>query len=536
MAGDPFMKLNPTPNRPATFSLATLAEPMRPARVRAALDENAVQLFLLAALSLAIYVLAFVRPYSLFEWWTVPHLDISKIARWDTRAALGYLLAMFTLFGLYWLAVGRARGRHRALAWGIVIAGAIAFCAALLFLYPVDAVDIFDNIIRGRMQTLYGANPFYQVPNGFRQDPFYPYAGWYTITSAYGPGWELLSRVLAGLAGNGIIANVIVYKLLNIFAFGGITLLIGLLLQKYAPERALYGVVLFAWNPLVLYTAVGNGHNDVVMVFFIVLAFYLVARGHFTWAALAMTAGALIKFIPILLLPLILFAAIKRLKDWRARLSFLLLTGGACQILIVGSIIPYWHGGDMISVTRRGEMFTTSLPTWLVIGLERFGHQSAYMAELLASRAALVVLGLWVLYELWKVWRQDNGETPEVNWQPYVRAGLSILMFYLLVSCLWFQSWYVVWAIALAALVPESLTTRGAVLLSLAAIWKMPLFDFVIHRNGYLPPFQTRELPLTAGTLGAVWFYFVYQWSQVPPPQVKAAHVEHIQPRENATE
>jgi hypothetical protein len=88
----------------------------------------------------------------------------------------------------------------------------------------------------------------------------------------------------------------------------------------------------------------------------------------------------------------------------------------------------------------------------------------------------------------------------------------------------------------LAALLPESLTARGAILLSLVATWKMPIFDFYIFRGGHLPPFQTRELPLTAGTFGAVWFYFLYRWNQLQSRlQPDSLPAGSIQKRRNST-
>ncbi len=507
-------------NLPSTRDLSFAARIWARERTAPILSEGSLQLLLLALVSLAIYFLAFVRPYGLLQWWHVPHTDIGKLTGHDPRSAAAYLLAMFTLFALYWLATRRALEHKSRLDWAIVLGGALAMSAVLLFLYPVDAVDIFDNIIRGRITAFYGGNPFYMTPRAVPYDPFYAYTGWYDATSAYGPGWEALAAVMARLAGSGVIANVIVFKLSSILGYAGTVGVIALMLRRLAPERALYGVVLFAWNPLVLYVSAGNGHNDAVMVFFIVLGFYLLARGHFSLAVLAEAAGMLVKFIPALLVPLFLLAALRRIPSWRARISYVLVTGGASLALVALSLIPFWHGGDMISIVRRTTMFTTSLPTWAVIWLEHYMTRA--LAESLVSRAALLVLAAWVLFQLARLWPLDRAQPGAIDWQPYVRAGLSILMFYLLVANLWFQPWYVMWAVALAALLPQGVLTGGAVLLSLVATWKMPLFDYYIFGGRPLPPFEVRELPLTAGTLGPAWLYFAYHFIRrsTPPRRV----------------
>lgn len=473
-----------------------------------------VQLFLLALTSLALYLVAFVKPYSLTEWWRVPHLSIAKIANHDPLAGAPFVAAILALFLLYWLASRLALRAQDAQTLAIVAAGAVAFNAAMLMLYPVDAVDIFDNILRGRMQTLYGANPFYDRPAtlpAVRSDVFFGYAGWHGFPTAYGPWWELVAAGAARLAGDGIVANVLAFKLLNVLAFAGAAALVFAALRAQAPRRALYGLTLFAWNPLAIYSVAGNGHNDGLMVLSIALGFYLLARLRFTLAAMALTGGALVKFIPALLIPIVLVAGFKQQSDGWARIRFLLLTGAACAAMVALSYAPYWRGGDVLGTEWRSVMFTTSLPTLIRLTLEP--SLGAKTAAAYVSRGALLVTAAWVAGQSIILW---TSRRPQVEWTRAVHAGLSILMFYLVVSCLWFQPWYAIWPLALAALLPDSMLARGAIVLSLTALFKMPVMDFVLGvRPGRVPPASVREWPLTFGTLGLAWLYFTYQWMRL---------------------
>jgi alpha-1,6-mannosyltransferase len=273
---------------------------------------RAIGLALAGLLSLAIYMYAFVQPYHLARWWSYPQRTIAKITGYDQSVGILYVLAMAALFVLYGYACRAAQGRHPALTWAIVFLGMVAFNAAMLQLYPVDSNDIFDYIIRARMTAHYGANPFYRVPAEFPTDPFQAYNGWDRIPSAYGPLWELIAAAGAWIGGNAatyrdtLIGNVLVFKRIAVLGYAGTALVIGLILRRHAPERALVGVVLFAWNPLVIYAfTAGNGHNDAVMAFFLVLGCYWLLRRRFTLAALAQTAGALVKFVSILLVPIV---------------------------------------------------------------------------------------------------------------------------------------------------------------------------------------------------------------------------------------
>jgi hypothetical protein len=119
-------------------------------------------------------------------------------------------------------------------------------------------------------------------------------------------------------------------------------------------------------------------------------------------------------------------------------------------------------------------------------------------------------------------WRAARG----ANWLAPVRASAAILLFYLLIAGLWFQAWYAIWPLALAALLPEGALARLIVLLSYSAVWKTIVFDFLLYRGGPLPPKAWRETWLGPATLGLAWLYAAYaglrslaaRWRTLAPP------------------
>ena len=481
--------------------------------IRFILRNPAIQLTVLAVVSFAIYTLAFVRPYNLFELWSQPGLTIARISNNDPVAGIAYVAPMLALFLLYWLACRLVLKFRNPRTWAIVIVAALAFNVAMLALYPVEADDIFVHILRGRIQGLYGGNPFYDRPSSseiFRNDPLYKYSGWHDFPSAYGPGWEMIAAGVARLPGNGVVANVIAFKLVQILATAATGALIALTLRRRAPERALYGLTLFAWNPLVIYSIAGNGHNDGIMLFFLVLGFYFLARGKFTLAAWAVTVGALVKLIPAFVFPVIIIAGLKQLKSWQARSRYLVVTGIGSGVLTWLTFAQYWRGPEIFTDDWRAYLFTTSLPSIIRYTLQEYYDPKFSIT--LVSRGALIVFALWIGWQSWILWRRRDRRRGE-DWQPYVNTGISILLFYLLVAGQWFQPWYAVWALALAALLPNGVLARGAIVLSLAAIFRMPILDFVLRvGSGNDPPELVREWQVTTGTLSIPWIYFVYHW------------------------
>jgi len=455
--------------------------------------------------SVVVYTFGLVLPYSVFALQLKPLANIAKLTRNNPAAQAGFVLTFALLSGLYYLAWRLCRptsGRSPSrLMWPTLMTALLAINLVVIWLYPIGAADIFDNIVRGRISAKYGGNPFYNVPKEYAQDRFYPYIAWRVTPSAYGPLWELLAAGTSRLAGDDKLANVLGFKLLNLVFYFGCVILIARILNRHAPERALQGVCLFALNPLVIYETAGNGHNDIVMAFFILLGLFALLNRRFTLGALALTAGALIKFIPLLLLPAALALGLRAQPALKHRLAFLLVTALAGLGLVAAAFAPFWRGGDILNIKRRQSMFTSSLPAVIQTQLE--GPLGPEQSQQIVSRAALGLTGLVAAAAAWRTWVEED-------WLSPLRASTFVLLFYLLFTCLWFQSWYTLWPLALAALLPEGETSRIAVLLSYAALWKAIVFDFFLYRGGPLPPRAWRETLLGPITLGLAWFYGVY--------------------------
>jgi alpha-1,6-mannosyltransferase len=451
--------------------------------------------------TLAVYLWGLVRPYNYFTLGLRPALSIHKFTVNDPFAQIQFILTVAILAGLYYLAWRLCRGQQSRALWTALFSIVLLVNLAMLALYPIDAADVFDNIIRGRITAVYDGNPFYDTPIQYQQDPFYQYAAWHKSPSAYGPFWEIMAAGTSRLAGDGIMTNILAFKSLSLLFYLGCIGLIAATLQRYAPQRALQGVCLFALNPLVIYETTGNAHNDIVMTFFILLGIYVLCRDRFTLAALAFTAGALVKFIPVLLLPLAGITALRTLSGRKKRSHFVIVTALACGLLVVMAYASFWRGGDPLSIKRRSKLFTTSLPALVQVQLaETVGNAES---QSLVSRGALVLTGLVVFAATWRTWS-------EKDWLSPVRAAHFVLLFYLLFTCLWFQPWYVLWLLALAAILPEGEASRTTVLIAYAALWKVVIFEFFLHKSSPLPPRQWRETILGPATLGIVWLYVFY--------------------------
>jgi hypothetical protein len=394
----------------------------------------------------------------------------------------------------------------------VVFGGSLAFGAILLYLFPIDAADIFDYIIHGRIWTVYGGNPYTQPPKQFAIDPFYPYVAWKGEVSPYGPVWGLLAGLASRLAGDGIVANVIAYKLIPGAFLLGSQALVALILHQAAPKQALAGTLLLVWNPVVLYETWGNGHNDMVMVFWVLAAVWAIQNRRFTLAVLALAAGTLVKFIPALLIPAAVVIALRNLPGRRERLSYLARTGAAVVALAALLYAPFWAGPKVITVVTRTNLFTSSIPAAAYYLLRpELGTKDA---AAVVSKAALALTGVYVLWQAWNAWREHT-------WQDFVQASFNILAFYLLVTCMWFQQWYTLWLLGLAPLVSFRPARWLAILFGVAALSKTLVVGPYLFWPRYRFHQPWLEIWFTLGVLGIPWLFALFSlWkSRQPRPQ-----------------
>ena len=380
-------------------------------------------------------------------------------------------------------------------------------CALVLIrLYPITALDVVLYVVRARLWLLYGGSPMTALPANYPQDPFSGLAGEFSNQpSPYGPVWELTAQLPMqfGLTdlGNGIIAM----KIISLLAYVGMAILIGWYsqqdTQKYNVSR-LTALTFFALNPLVLMQAIGNGHNDMLMLFFMTLGLILWQRDKWMQATLALTLAALVKVTGLILLPLFGVAVLIAAPDWRARLTRGL---GMVAIFIVTSLILYRLTGPFPEVFAGARQ--------AVLG--RLGYTPAYAirvllraifpdnTELLPLPANLFNI-LFVLYYGYLAIKLAQRKMTLLE-----AAFMAFLVQLILGST--FRIWYPMWLIPFAALNLNSGTYWRTFLFSITA--ELSILSYYILWRWYL-----RDLNWGLnGPLKAYWDYWlIMTWLTVP--------------------
>ena len=342
-------------------------------------------------------------------------------------AACGVLMAAY-LVG--WRSL-RQTEAHRRIVWSFVL----LYALTLFWLLPITA-DLFNYLTQAHQVTDVGANPLVDAPVEAASDPLVQaYATNYALDpSVYGPAWTIVSAP-ATLGRYDVAGGLVYLKALATLAFLGSGWLLERMLHQLRPADALRGLYLFAWNPLIVLTAVGGGHNDIVMMATLLLATYLLLRERWVWAFALLAASVWIKYMSAVLVPIFALYAWRQLRSrqrdelWPTALR----AGGAMVLVSAAAFVPFWSPEALSGLVQR--LFN---PGNLAPGSSGLAGPALVLGLLLYA-AVYVAL-------FWRLARSDG------SFQAMLRAGFAALLLAFLFGAARAQPWHLIWPAALAGL------------------------------------------------------------------------------------
>ncbi len=374
-------------------------------------------------------------------------VDIGKLARYEVDAFILFVGGISLLFALYVLAVWESRRLPARRALPVVFGCGTLLAAAMAWMYPVNAIDLFLYAVRSRLWTEHGANPLAAYPNDYRDtDPLMRFASreWGDDVSPYGPLWNLFAGPITLLAGDRMTLALVGFNLLAALSVLAGAWVIARTLAALRPADAATGALVYAWNPLVLWEGIGNGHNDTLMTLALLLAFLAWARRRDALVVPLLVVASLIKYVPIILVPLAALAVWRRAENEAARQR---LIAWSISLSIVAVAVGFFPFYDLEAVrhsfARQGSLFLTS-PAAMAIGLLR-DHYATADIKRWAKTIGYSLLLAALVRQATAVWARP-ARLP--------RAAFETIFVFLLVATWNFRSWYLVWPVALAALLP----------------------------------------------------------------------------------
>jgi alpha-1,6-mannosyltransferase len=434
-----------------------------------------------------------------------PHLtDMGTHTRYQPYAAGLYLWACAALLLLYviaWrIATHLSFSQVRWPLWSSAV-----LCGVInVFMYPAWAIDVYNYLFQGRMWAKYGSNPLVVAPSAFPQDPLMRLTGgWADQTAPYGPLWVMLSALPNWLAGDNLLANLLLFKLLALLSYLGCGALIVLMLGRSTPQYQAAGFVLFAWNPLALLEVPGHGHNDATMMMFMLGAMLLLYSSSRLASPAAFALSILTKYTTIILFPLFLIRLSLVEPRWKGRLWILGGGLGIAAVLVTLIFGPLWGGREIYdALARRNSVCIASAGALINLACDQ--NILPAIPQFLPAVVPIVILGTAYLLALFAIRRR-----PDI----WLRASFEIafLLVYLLCS---FENWYLVWPLALVALLSPGLASWRMIVFTGTAMLGTAIFGYLWVWN--MPAWGMLEVHLVAVpvVLGPPAVLAVWEWSQ----------------------
>lgn len=385
----------------------------------------------------------------------------------ETVFALAYYLPLSIATGVF-VVLFALLARHRESlpenTPRLLFRWAILFGAASFLTTPIFVHDFWLSIGWGRM-VLAGSNPYHndltlEFARGLPLD-------YLNLRMTYGPLWALVSAALTGIAGgNGFVAAVL-FKLVLLGAWIGALRLIWQMLAKYSLWRQCVGIAIFGWLPLSVVETVGDGHNDIVMVLFMLLWLFSLQRGGKVSASLALAASILIKYttMPLFLLDF-LYARYSQ-KQSLLRYAPRIIAGVALNVIVVAS---FYRSRDFFHATARMQDWHFFEPREAIIAFSRLLRIPHQVGSALIYSVFILFFSITIYF----VVRFIRESSEQALWHT-VTAVMTTVIF-CIVGHVW--PWFLIWVLAPVALAPGSAIARWALGVALAAPFAFFMLQF----------------------------------------------------------
>ena len=228
-----------------------------------------------------------------------------------------------------------------------IIGISLLIAAVILWVKPFMSEDILFYIFRGRVESVYGQNPYTVSYSTFPKDKFYHTSDYQVhkdLTSVYGPLFGYISCALTKIHKQSITWNIIIFKLFNVL----LHLLNSFLIMKILSEDSQYvpksdTLLYYCWHPLIILECLLNGHNDMLLISFLFILILCIKKGAPHLAFIFLSLGVLTKITPLILFPHYLIYCIhynRRNKNTHKNLIVGLIISCA---LMIGISLPYFN-------------------------------------------------------------------------------------------------------------------------------------------------------------------------------------------------
>ena len=358
---------------------------------------------------------------------------------------------------------------------GSIVKWGIVFSILMTIAIPSHSSDLYGYIARGTQQSIYHQNPYFKTVDeikDYQHDPRFLNFMWTHQGTTYGPVFVFITKVITYLSNNNFFVSFINFKLLNLTVF----LLLILFVLKLNQAKDLY---LIAWNPFILIQGLWNCHNDLISGVIIFFGIYMLIKSKnnnkYFWSVFSLTIAAAIKYVSILIIPIIGFYLLQKKTSSKVFVDlFLGFCSGILLVLIfsVDYLIPLRN----LSMNNASKLISNislvhkSLISTILTSIKYFCHWLAINCDLLKVQSMLKCFfyTMFLLFYLWTLFKKKTSLIFEISLILFIFFAFTIAKFH---------SWYLLNLIILIPFLKKGLFKNILITLSLSHVYALTFLD-----------------------------------------------------------
>ncbi len=303
---------------------------------------------------------------------------------------------------------------------------------------PLTSTDVFYYIATGWSEAHYEVNPYYTSVNDVIQENEEAVNDeilqkmpevWIEQTIVYGPLWPLICKILSGLSFGNLFLALFIYKLFNLM----LHLINTYLIYKITNKRSLF-VLMYGINPLILFDGLCNVHNELLLIFLILLGLYFfVKKKNMALTIISFALATAVKYVAILLVPFIVLYHYRKEKITK-RILYSALWAILFIIVVILCYSVYMRNLDFLNgiLTQQGK-FTNSILTVLAI--------ENYSLAITVSKGFMLAYIIIYITSIIKILFSKK----QYTFSTLIRKYNGLLVLFIFGTITNFQSWYTLW-------------------------------------------------------------------------------------------
>lgn len=348
-----------------------------------------------------------------------------------------YVLFFSILFYLYYFIIKNINNffkSNKSMYIYIVVISAL-----FLIIIPITSYDVYSYIGNGWVDFKYSENPYYtsvqQVwdKNGPDQMLGKVARCWRNEPVIYGPAWSIICKTLTSLSFGNITAA------LYIFKFATLIIFVGSLFLIYKITKKKIFVAMFGLNPYILFEFLSNVHNDIFLVFFVLLSIYFIKnRKNVILSVACVAIATAIKYLSILLLPFIIIYALKD-ENIKNKIIKTIIYGLEFLVILCAFYLIYIRDLNVLAgIFIQQNKYGRSI--FLGIYYLLNGDQNILRV------AKIIALGIFAISYVTIVFKLFfTNKTKELKFSKLMRVYQIFLFLFTFVLITNFNAWYVIW-------------------------------------------------------------------------------------------